>query len=241
MPKVYRNVSGAFGRVRSTVHAAGIRSEAFSKACDTLCPETRGMGPRLFHVTKAIISLPLRCCQGATSRPPLKTPVLPIHPFLRCKAPSPPYCPASLHPLNTANDLLLPPTLNHASNNNHWFLELYSAARRIQFTNEHDLRLVQECLKEAKAVGVIETVEAALGDAVVCQQVKEEIRTLHRAGIRICLRVLEIEGRMKRLEESFRSYRMTQSTSQLVGIALQLIPDMWGSGGWCGIRWRGDC
>lgn len=66
--------------------------------------------------------------------------------------------------------------------------------------------------------------EAALGDAILAQQFQERIRELHRAGIMLCQRIHDMDGRLQALSDSFTRYKNVERTSKLIGIALQLIP-----------------
>lgn len=105
-----------------------------------------------------------------------------------------------------------------------WFDQLYVNVKEFDITSQEDETLVKGCLLQAKKLGLIEGVEAAIGALRVMQDVKTEVRVLRRAGMFMFERILSTENRLECLKESYERYRKAGRCSSIVGVVAQLIP-----------------
>lgn len=104
-----------------------------------------------------------------------------------------------------------------------WFDQLYLAAKDFE-VSETEREVVANCLIVAKKLGVIEGVENVLG----LMRVSEEIRTvrneLQTADMFLFHRTMTIKFRLDQLSSALQFYHNSRLSSQLLSIALHIIP-----------------
>lgn len=118
----------------------------------------------------------------------------------------------------------IPPSTDYNGKGNYWFLNLYYAFSDLEFKSTEEHHLAIQCLKHAKELGLIETVEGVLGASLALNEARAEIKNVHRAGIQLFEQLIALENRFDRLKMSYERYLRTQRLSNLLGIALQVIP-----------------
>lgn len=104
-----------------------------------------------------------------------------------------------------------------------WFDQLYVAAREFA-VNEKERKVVANCLRAAKQLGVVEGVETVLGLMRVSDDIRVVRKELQMADIFLFQRTLDIDFRLDQLSSALRFYHSSRLTSQLLCIALHIIP-----------------
>ncbi len=134
------------------------------------------------------------------------------------------YCRVSLAEWYCAHQILIDASAEHESNVSHWFQNLYLALKEVQIQSDEDDLIAKRCLREARDIGVIESIDSILSAMHITNSLEEEVRMVHRTGTFILDQVMRIDTRFGMLQASCERYRKFQLYSQCVGIALQLIP-----------------
>ncbi|KAI0560697.1 hypothetical protein FGB62_104g113 [Gracilaria domingensis] len=111
----------------------------------------------------------------------------------------------------------------------HWRDQLYCTVADLEITSNEEKNHIYKCLQEAHKLGLIDSSDAYIEGIYVRESVRKEIVELKRAGLMLLERVLALEGSVEKLKTAFERYRETQMYSNLVGIAVQLIPIVGGS------------
>jgi hypothetical protein len=113
---------------------------------------------------------------------------------------------------------------------NYWFDTLYVPSRKLCLGTE-DYEVVKLLLEEAKAAGVIETVEASLAAIASHNDLKVNVNELRSAGeqmlraiAHIFMRQADMEQRLCDLENGFERFKRVQQWTQLANIVFSLIP-----------------
>jgi hypothetical protein len=118
---------------------------------------------------------------------------------------------------------------------NYWFDTLYVPSRKLCLGTE-DSEVVKRLLEEAKAAGVIETVEASLAAIASHNDLRVNVNELRSAGEQILraiahifMRQATVEQRLCDLENGFERFKRVQQWTQLANIVFSLITFAGGS------------
>lgn len=98
---------------------------------------------------------------------------------------------------------------DHASGS-WWFLNLYAPARKLKL-NGMTLRLVEQCLEEATAVGLIEGTNGALTGILLHSDLRQEVEVMQSAGLHICRLLADLDAGQRALRISQVSLRADQA------------------------------
>jgi WD domain, G-beta repeat len=113
---------------------------------------------------------------------------------------------------------------------NYWFAMLYAPSRKLCLGTD-DYEVVKRLLEEAKAVGVIETVEASLAAIASHSDLRVNVNELRSAGeqmlrafAHIFMGQADMEERLCQLENVCERFKRVQQWTQLANIFVCLIP-----------------
>ncbi|PXF45944.1 hypothetical protein BWQ96_04305 [Gracilariopsis chorda] len=141
-------------------------------------------------------------------------------------------CQHSLEEWNAAHQLLvlavkdgaLDPSADVEGQVYFWRDQLYCTVIDHQVLSVEDKNRLFRCLREAHDLRLIDSPDAYIQGIHVMQSVREEVFVLKRACLFLLMRVLSLETSIESLRTALKRYRKRQLYSNLVGIALQLIP-----------------
>ncbi|KAI0561322.1 hypothetical protein FGB62_87g043 [Gracilaria domingensis] len=105
-----------------------------------------------------------------------------------------------------------------------WRDQLYCTVSDLSITSEQDKLHVFKCLRRAQQLNLIHSADAYIQGIHVMQSVHAELFVLKKACITLFERLLVLEFSLEDLRASFEAYRQQQLYSNLISIALKLIP-----------------
>lgn len=141
-------------------------------------------------------------------------------------------CRHSLEEWNAAHQLLvlaakdgaLDPSAELEGQVYFWRDQLYCTVVDHQVLSAEDKDRLFRCLREAHDLRLIDSPDAYIQGIHVMQSVREEVFVLKRACLLLLTRLLSLETSIESLRTALKRYRKRQLYSNLVGIAVQLIP-----------------
>lgn len=110
-----------------------------------------------------------------------------------------------------------------------WHDTIYSAARELEITDEDERNILKDILREATEFKVLESGSAILIGHDITSELREGHRAIFQFEREIIRRLLNLEDAHKNLQNAYLRYLKVQGMTQLVGIALNLIPFIGGS------------
>lgn len=105
-----------------------------------------------------------------------------------------------------------------------WRDQLYCVISDIEITNEEDKQTVFKCLRRARALKLIDTVDPYIQGIHIMDSVRVETSVLKKANRKVLEYVMSVEFSIDKLRNSFSAYRQQHLYCYLLGIAFSLIP-----------------
>lgn len=119
--------------------------------------------------------------------------------------------------------------IDHNRNLYYWRDQLYCTVSDLHITSEEDKETIFRCLREAQEWGLIDCADAYIHGIHIKQTIENEMSVLRTAGMKLLERLVSVEATVQDLRKSFHDYRQRQWYSNLLAIALKLIPIAGGS------------
>lgn len=110
-----------------------------------------------------------------------------------------------------------------------WHDTIYSAARELEITDDGDRKILKDILREATEFKVLESGSVILMGHDITSELREGQRAIFQLEREIIRRLLNLEDAHTNLQNAYLHYLKVQGMTQLVGIALNLIPFIGGS------------
>lgn len=120
-------------------------------------------------------------------------------------------------------------SLHHNGVDFKWHELIYSASRNLRLETREDKNELKMILKEAVKFNVIESVSQYLLANEIVSEVREQNKGLFNMEKQLFMRLVQLEVAHMKLERAFERYRKVQGMTELMGVALNIIPFLGGS------------
>lgn len=118
---------------------------------------------------------------------------------------------------------------NHDGEYLKWFDSLYHAGRELHLTSQTERNALKTLLAEAEQVGVIRDAALVLSAHDMTTEYRAQNSTILDLGKELLNRLVHLEDGHSSLVDAFERYKQVQNVTQLVGVALNVIPFVGGS------------
>lgn len=121
-------------------------------------------------------------------------------------------------------DVTIARRTDHDGEHLKWFDSLYQAGRELHLTNQAERNALKTLLSEAEQFGVIKDAALILSAHEMTTEYRAQHSIVLNLGKELFNRLVRLEDSPSSLADSFQHYKQVQNVTQLVVVALNVIP-----------------